>query len=153
MSTVYALMLDEARRGLDRQLDDFGRLRDRMVALIGVGGTLVSILGGVAVREDSPVTAWTWGALGSFVLLAALTIYVLWPRTSHANHDPIAIEKATEAANGDSDAVVRHVALQTGEQYDRNRAAYTRLVGAFCLGTLVFVAEILCLIVDLRGRA
>ena len=148
----YALALDEARRALDRQAADLSSLRDRTTSLLGIGGTLASILGGLAIRDGAALHGWTYLAVGAFCALAVVSVLVLWPRRVSFAHDPARLIDAANVRDATNDDVVEHLARQMGHQYDGNSSTLDRLVVAFCFAVALFVIEVLALLVDLRGR-
>jgi len=101
----YVLALEEARRGLDRQAADLASLRDRVTTLLGIGGTLVTILGGLAIRNGADLRTWTWIAIAAFCGLALASVVGLWPREVTFSHDPEAIVAAADTEGATTDDV------------------------------------------------
>lgn len=152
MTGKYVLALDEARRGLDRQATDLANLRTRTTSLLGIGGTLVSVLGGLAIREGGDLRCTTYAAILSFVGLALLSVWVLAPRKVTFTHDPQAIVDAIDVPDADADDAVAHLATQMGTQYDENKKVLDRLAQLYTAAASIFVIEVVTLLLDLRGR-
>ncbi|MFJ9390258.1 hypothetical protein ACIRON_15640 [Nocardioides sp. NPDC101246] len=152
MTGKYALALEEARRGLDRQATDFANLRTRTTSLLGIGGTLVSVLGGLAIRSGGELRCTTYAAILSFVALALLSVWVLAPRKVTFTHDPKAIITAIDVPDAEEDDAVAHLAEQMGTQYDDNKKVLDRLAQLYTIAASVFVIEVFTLLLDLRGR-
>ena len=148
----YELALEEARRGLDRQAGDLSNLRDRTTVLLGVGGTLASILGGLAIRDGAKLHVWTYIAIGAFCCLAVVAVYVLWPRSVTFTHDPRLLIQAADVSGAKGDDIARHLADQMGDQYDSNKGVLDRIVAAFPVAAAIFGVEVVALLLDLRGR-
>lgn len=152
VAAKYDLALDEGRRGLDRQSADLSGLRDRTTTLLGVGGTLATVLGGLAIRDGAELHVWTYLSVGAFSALAAVSVFVLWPRPVSFTHDPAQLIAAADVPNATTDHLTEHLAEQMGRQYDKNKKVLDRLVSAFSVAAALFGVEAVALLLDLRGR-
>ena len=120
--------------------------------MLGIGGTLVSVLGGLAIRDGADLSAWTWCSIGTFCALATVSVFILWPRKVSFSHDPAKLIEAAEVHEATTDHGVKHLATQMGVQYDTNKAMLDHLVALYCVAVGMFVAEVIALLLDLRGR-
>lgn len=152
MTGKFDLALEEGRRGLDRQAADLSSLRDRTTALLGVGGTLASVLGGLAIRDGAELHTTTYIAVSAFCLLAAVAVFVLWPRRVTFSHDPSQLVLAANVPHATTDDLTEHLAIQMGDQYQTNKVALDKVVGAFSIASAIFGVEVVALLLDLRGR-
>jgi hypothetical protein len=152
MAGKYDLALEEARRELSRQSADLASLRDRSVTLLGIGGTLVSILGGLAIRDGGDLGTFTVVAVGAFCALSAITVIVLWPRKVEFGQDPSRIIEAADVPGATTDDLVKHLAEQMNTQYGTNKPKVDDLVWWYCGAVVLFVVEVVALLLDLRGR-
>lgn len=74
---AFHLMLEEARRSIDRQSERVQHARERAVSLVGFGSLVAAALGLV----DADRLGWTGGvAVVAFVCVAGSALYVLYPR-------------------------------------------------------------------------
>ena len=147
----YELALDEARRALDKQASDLMSLRERSSGLVGIGGLAAAFLGGLAIRNEEPLSAWTVAGAASFATLLVIAVVALWPRqfvfTQHAD------QLVTWADEGDDPADMdRNLALHMTNHFDANATRLDRLTRLYTAGLVILVLEISFLFVDLRGR-
>ncbi|GAA4760215.1 hypothetical protein GCM10023350_53070 [Nocardioides endophyticus] len=152
MAGKYDLALEEARRELSRQSADLSSLRDRSVTLLGIGGTLASILGGLAIRDGREISPFTVAAVGAFCALSTVTVVVLWPRKVEFGQNPSMIIKAADVPGATTDDLVKHLAEQMNAQYGINKPKVDDLVWWYCGAVVLFVVEVVALLLDLRGR-
>ncbi|MEV5002833.1 hypothetical protein [Nocardioides sp. LML1-1-1.1] len=148
----YDLALEEARRELERQSSDIASLRDRAVTLLTIGGTLATILGGLATRGGAEVRPFTYAGVGLFCALAVVAVVVMTPRKVHFGQDPAKIIEAADVQGSSSDSLVRHMAEQMNEQYETNKPKVDQLTYWYTGAVVLFAAEVVALLLDLRGR-
>jgi hypothetical protein len=148
----YSLALEEARRGFDQLAAEVSDVRNRAVATLGMGGLSASFLGGLTLRNDAPITGWTWFAIAAFVALAVSCAGVLWRRRFHVSQHPriiVAWAEQHEATRADME---RDLALWLGKKYDDNRRSVDRIGRLLTIATGAFLIEISALLIDLVGR-
>jgi hypothetical protein len=152
-SDRYTLALDEARRALDRQADDVAGLRQRTTGLVSVGGLAAAFIGGLAVRDNAPLSVWTAVGVLAFAALLAVAVFALWPRkfvfTQHSDQVVGWVDNDGSATAGD---IARDLALHLTIQYGRNAPKVDRLTDFYTVGLALLVVEIVAMLLDLRGR-
>ena len=74
----YELAYQEGVRALSEQQAVIDGFRTRAGLLMSGAAIATSFLGGAAL--DKWTTVWTWLAVGSFILLGACVLAILWPR-------------------------------------------------------------------------
>src|SRR5437868_2769117 len=74
---AFQLMLDEARRSIDRQSDRVQTVRDRSVGLVGFGSVVAAGLG-LTAHQGLGVAGGV--AVVAFMIVALAALYVLVPR-------------------------------------------------------------------------
>jgi hypothetical protein len=77
--STYALAYEEALRGVVQQQAVLTDVRGRAATMLGVASISTSFLGGLALRDQKPI-GWSWLAIGAFVAVGLLTIWILLPR-------------------------------------------------------------------------
>lgn len=77
-AVAYAIVFDEARRGLENQSGALDELRGRSGTLLAAASVAVSFLGGIAL-EDGSVTGWGVAAVVTFSLVVGAVFSILWP--------------------------------------------------------------------------
>lgn len=148
----YTLALEEARRGFDQLAGEVSDVRNRSVALLGMGGLAASFLGGLTLRNGAPVTPWTWVAVAAFVVLAVLCAAVLWRRRFHVSQDPAVLVQWAEHHGASPTDMERDLALWLGKKYDENRVSVDRLGRLLSVASIAFLVEIAALIIALVRR-
>ena len=74
----FDLMLDEARRALDGQVEIIGQTRGRATGLVGFGSLLAAALG--FSTDASSISGWQWAGVIAFGVALAAALFVLSPR-------------------------------------------------------------------------
>lgn len=77
----FVLMLDEARRSLDGQVEIMSQTRGRAIGLVGFGSLLATALGLSA--DPGNVTGWQWAGIAAFGVAVGAALFVLSPRQFH----------------------------------------------------------------------
>lgn len=145
------LVLDEARRSIDQQKKDLEGLRSRATATIGFSAIAVSVVGGLSVRGAGSLTAWTWAAFACLVVVAALSVYVLLPRTLTLVMD-VKVMDGWIGKGDDIDQMMRSTSLGYDAEYAKNDVLLLRMHRAYAASILVVLVEVTFLFVDLAGR-
>lgn len=121
-------MLDEARRGLDRQETDLDGLRTRTTAVVSVAAVVFSLLGEHRIDRLDP---WGWGALISFIVSIALAVYVLWPRRMAFGVKVAQWMERIDREKGDPQVAAWMVAKALGGMQVRNKEPIRNRVKAY----------------------
>jgi hypothetical protein len=77
--STYGLAYEEALRGVVQQQAVLTDIRGRAATMLGAAAVSTSFLGGIALQDQRP-TGWSWVAVGAFVAVGLLTIWILLPR-------------------------------------------------------------------------
>lgn len=145
------LVLDEAQRGIDQQKKDLEGLRGRAGATIGYSAVVISVIGGIVLRDSARMSALTWIGLGLFVITAALSVFVLAPKTLTLKLDPEWMDERIE--HGDSiSTMMRSASHGLVRAHATNERTFTWMHRAYLLSVLTLLAEACVLIVDLSRR-
>ncbi|MGH3484338.1 MAG: hypothetical protein ACRDPQ_14020 [Nocardioidaceae bacterium] len=147
----YSLALDEARRSLDHQSGELASIRGRAISLASIGSLAAAFVGALASRDDAPVTALTWLGVAAYVLLIGISAAILapWRLFTFAQRANV-IERW--ASNGHQVAQMeRSVAFYMDRQYHRNSKRLDLFAALYLLGLVFLFAEILFLLLELRG--
>jgi hypothetical protein len=148
----YTVALDEARRGFDQLAGEVSDVRNRSVSVLGMGGLAASFLGGLTLRDNATVTAWTWVAIVGFVVMAVFCATVLWRRRFHVSQDPVVLVQWTEHHGASRSEMERDLALWLGKKYDENRVSVDRMGRLVSFASIAFLIEIAAFIIDLLRR-
>jgi hypothetical protein len=142
--------LDEARRALDRQNDDLGKLRDRSMTLLGAGGVAAGLIVGFRPDERGS-TVWAGLAVAAFVTTAVVTVGIAWPKRFTFVQSPAKILAYAEQHRPTKDALARRLAEAIEGQYDKNEERLVVLTKTYAVAIAAFVLEIAFLLADLKG--
>jgi len=127
-------------------------LRSRAGQLIAGAAITTSFFGGQALRNH--VHTFAWIAIVCFVALSLAVLAVLWPRRdwefvlSPAQFIKIYVEPNTEEPL-ELPLVHRDLALHMGRSADLNRRQLRWVTGAFRIGAILLVAEVITWIIAL----
>jgi hypothetical protein len=148
----FDLALDEARRALDQQVNDVARIRDRTTNLVMVGGLAAAFIGGLAIRDDAPLTVLTVLGAVAFTTLLAVAVAVLLPRrfvfTQHAQ----VLVSWAEKPDATAERMERSLALHMDGHYRGNARRLNRMTVLYGIGLTLLLVEVVLLLFDLRGR-
>ena len=145
-----AVALEEARRSIDRQHEDFGTLRDRSMTVLGAGGVVAGLIVGFR-PEDARLTGWSWLALGAFVATSAIAVVIALPKRLTFVESSATILQYADEHNPTQDALARRLAQAIEAQYDGNEGVLIGLTYAYAVAIATFVLEIAFLLIDLKG--
>lgn len=153
---AYELAYEEARRALDEQERAVVELRSRAGQLIAAAAITTSFFGGQALHGR--IHAFGWAAIRCFVGLSLSVLAILWPRRDweFVLSPAQFIGTYVEPEEGDPlglPAVHRDLALHMGHSADLNRAQFGWLTGAFRLGAILLVAEVVAWVVALVNQS
>lgn len=140
----------EGRRALDQQQADLNALRDRAGNLFQFGALAAAFIGGLALRRNANVSAWTSAGAVAFSVLACLLVYVLRPRNfTFSNDATIMLGPEWDLDPGE---VAEHLARYLMQHKRENSAVISRMMKAYTVGMVVLLAEIACLLIDVLER-
>ena len=153
----YALAFEEAKRALDDQEGVLNELHTRGATLIAAAALVTSFFGGQVLRGGH-VPTFGWIALAFFVVLAGAVLVVLWPRRdwefeiSPADLIGTYLEPMSGSATPIPE-VHRDLALHMGNAAAANRRVMKIMFGAFRVGTIALVLEVLAWVILLARGA
>lgn len=151
----YTLALEEARRNFDSQAGQLADLRNRALALVGVGGLAASFIAGLSAAQPEAaqpgaaqpdgLSLWYIGALGAFLLIVAISMSIWWPRKLMTSQDPAILVEWAEMPAIDEQLMNRDMALHLDDQYEANKKIIDEMVNGFCVAIGLLFIEIVCL--------
>lgn len=141
---AYQLMLEEARRSVDRQSERLDVARARAVGLVGFGSVVAAAFGLVGEGSRSISGAL---ALAAFVIVALSSLYVLRPREFHFEMSAhLMSEWLQDPAIEDLRGVYWAATAQHDDNHRKNQAKIVRLQRAITVGVLALAVETLALV-------
>jgi hypothetical protein len=152
---TYELAFSEAGRGLDGQERAVNELRSRAGVLVDAAAIATSFFDGQVIRPGHDQPTLVWVAIGAFGIIALTVLAVLWPRHDwqfSANANTL-ISEYVEPETLPLPLVHRDLALHRAESYRRNADQLRWLFGAFRLGLLMVVVEVVAWVVALSERS
>lgn len=149
---AYVVALDEGRRAIDQQREDFKTVRDRAVGLLTVGGVAAGFLGGLAQRDNAPLGYWTLVAAFAFGVLVVVAVRTLVQKEVTFPQEPKQIISWIERQGYDTATVRRTAAYYHGVNYEANSKVLTAMIRDYQIGIAFLVIEFVALMLDLRGR-
>jgi hypothetical protein len=128
-------------------------VRDRVSAVMTMGGLLVTVVSRLAGSNVNDLDTWTLVAGLAFAGLAVLTAYLLWPRfLDSGSHDPLRLIEQAEDPEWDDEAMEKQLILRMAAQYNGNLAPLRRMTRLYAVGLTLFVVEVVALVFDVRQR-
>jgi hypothetical protein len=142
--STYALAYEEALRGVVQQQAVLTDVRGRAATMLGVASISTSFLGGLALRDQRPI-GWSWLAIGAFVAVGLLTIWILLPRRGWTFRmsarslikDYIEVERPADLPE-----MYRDLALHLENHFEGNQKRLDRLFWLLRSASVLLVAEI-----------
>src|SRR5215204_4097055 len=122
------LILGEARRSLDGQVELISQLRSRAASLVGFASLVTTALGFTA--RSGATDAWAWVGLAFFFTVLALALFVIGPRTFRCALRPSEIEGWLELRAASPQDPVLLAATRHEANYDFNMAKIVRMQAA-----------------------
>jgi hypothetical protein len=150
-ASAYTVALEEARRTIDAQKDDLKSLRDRATGLLAVAGLAATLIGGLPERGGG-LGGWAYAGIGAFVLLAFVALVMTYPYTLVFSQDAQLIITWVEQYGASNDEVSRDLALHLMTHFWKNRRALHWVRRSYQVAVALLMAEIVMLVIDLRGR-
>ncbi len=136
-SAVFVLMLEEARRAIDAQVNSLDSLRARAGALVGYAGAIAALSFTVADSRNWAL----WAALIASGIVAIFAAMVLAPLRIDSDVNPNKIAGYMGTAAG-VDHIRDTVALALWEGYEKNRHTLAELHTLYFLGLCAFLTEV-----------
>ena len=144
VSPVSELMLAEARRALDSQVNALEGVRSRSNQLLGFAATAAALFTGLSAHRD-----WaTWLGLAFLGAVAVLVIAILKPTKVHFDFRPKDIENGHKQFSESADHTIRSMAMSYSGNYERNELILDELHSLFFLALCAFGSEMAFLAVS-----
>ena len=141
----FELMLGEARRSIDRQSERVQTVRERAVGLVGFGSLVAAGLGFSI--DDGRLGAAGWIGAGAFVLVAAASLWILYPREFKFELSARQIQTWMEDPKTRGvQHMIASLAIRHDEHHAYNHAKLRRLQAAIALGVLALSVETIALV-------
>jgi hypothetical protein len=150
----YALAYQEGVRALSEQQAVVDSFRTRAGLLLSGAAIATSFLGQAAL--DRGTTAFTWIAIGLFVVLGAAVLAILWPRDDweYAVRPELVIESYVEHEEPLAlPEIHRDLALHMDASYLKNRGQLLTLTNLFRAASVLLTLEVVAWVVDLAWQA
>lgn len=143
--------MEEGRRALDVQRDDFKSVRDRSIAVLGIASVSASIVGGFGASGDHrPLSGWLLGAGVCLGLVVVLCLGVAWPRTMvFSQNAKMIVGWSDSGEDVDEPVVQRQLALYMQEQYDDNERKLVWMYFGFRIEIALLIGQLVLLGIDL----
>jgi hypothetical protein len=147
--SLQGMALEEANRALDAQRAGLDVLRTRSGTILTGGSLVFSLFTGQALGKHH-LDVWIWLALGSFVILAAATIAVIWPQNFTFRCDVIGLINEIDQSKGvgksqDLSGAQRDWAHWGAMNYVSNQERFDLLVKVFTVSLVALSAEVIFL--------
>lgn len=150
----YALAYEEGVRALSEQQAVVDSFRTRAGLLLSGAAIATSFLGQAAL--DRGTTAFTWSAIGLFVVLGGAVLAILWPRDDweYAIRPERIIANYVEHSQPLPLSLIhRDVALHMDRSYLKNRGQLLVLTRLFRAASILLTLEVVTWVVDLAWQA
>jgi hypothetical protein len=157
---VKALGYDEAVRNITDQEGVLEALRGRGTGLLSAAALVTSFLGGLTLVAPgftqtgafraAKIGFWGWAAIGSFCLVGATTIAILWPWKWTFTMNPVQFVDEAEAEQLEVDELKGQLATFHWSHWLSNQTKLDRLYVIFRVGVIALVAETVFWILDIR---
>ena len=152
--STYGLAYEEALRGVVQQQAVLTDIRGRAATMLGAAAVSTSFLGGIALQDQKP-TGWSWVAVGAFVAVGLLTIWILLPRRGWTFRMS-ARKLIREYVEGDKPAdlpeMYRDLALHLENHFEANQKRLGQLFLRLRVASGILVGEIVLWLFVLAGR-
>lgn len=153
--TVAGLAYGEARSAISSQVSTLDGLRARAGTLLAAASLVTSFLGGQVLAKPAlehglivrgQVGTEGWIAIAFFILLAVMTLAILWPYQWRFDMGATAILGGTDFNETEAELAKYHE-----QNYDSNKERLDRLFWCFRWACVFLAAETIAWIVDLGG--
>jgi hypothetical protein len=151
VSERHALVLEEARRGIEHQQKDVNAIRDRAGHLLQFAALAAGFIGALSLRPGAELTEWTHRAVWAFVVLTVLLLWVLLPRKFTFTNDPLVLldEEGWDLEPND---LAEQMARALAKHADRNQKKINWMMYGYIAAIVALLAEVYFLLMDLMGR-
>lgn len=140
---AYQLMLEEARRSIDRQSARIEVARGRAIGLVGLGSVVGAALG---LANGTDRTVGGAFALTAFLVVVSCALYVLRPRAfAFELRAHYMLEWLEDPAIEDLRGVYWATAAQHDDNHDKNQVKINRYQRALAIGVAALAVETLAL--------
>ena len=139
------MMLDEARRSIDRQMLSVREARQRVGNLLGYAAVIAAALG-FTVKGEIGVMGWV--AVGGFLTVSCAALVVLYPREFRQDLDVGRIREWFAAPDG-VDHLLASAAAAHGANYNHNRRRVRWIHRGISVAVVGLVVETLALVAKL----
>lgn len=139
----YKVAYDEAVRALSEQQGGVESLRSRAGLLLSVAAITTSFLGAQAVRVG-PQSVFAWLALLAFLVMASISLAILWPRNWDVTANPREVLEALIEVEGPASVAELHrdLSLHMHASYQENRQGLEQLALLFELAGASIAVEV-----------
>lgn len=161
VSSVEQVFYEESVRSLEGQSTSLDNLRGRAGTLLAVASLVTSFLGGQALagpllesgrQVSAPISGMSWIAIGAFVVLAALTLWMLLPRRGwRFGHSVQGLFDVADGLGATTAEAYRHLALQNDRNHDENQRRIGKLQLQFQVAVFALFIECVAWIIELTG--
>jgi hypothetical protein len=157
---LAAFAYEQATKTVTDQASALEELRSRAGTLLSTAALATSFLGGLtlvapAINEagvfrGARIGGWAWGAISAFLVVAGLTLTILWPYTWRFTIDPVAAVKSAEAEGMDLDELKWDLALYQQANWIDNDKKLAWLYRVYHVGIIALVLEITFWVLDIQ---
>jgi hypothetical protein len=151
--STYGLAYEEALRGVVQQQAVLTDVRGRAATMLGAASVSTSFLGGIALQQHRP-TGGSWIAIGAFVVVGLLTIWILLPRrgwTFRMSARKLIKEYIENDKPADLPEMYRDLALHLENHFEVNQHRLEQLFLRLRVASAVLVVEIVLWLFVLAG--
>lgn len=152
--STHGLAYEEALRGVVQQQTVLTDVRGRAATLLGVASISTSFLGGISLQDQKP-TGWSWLAVGAFVVVGLLTIWILLPRrgwTFRMSARKLIKDYVEADQPASLPEMYRDLALHLEHHFENNEKRLTHLFWRLRVASALLVGEIVVWLFVLAGR-
>ncbi|WP_148575648.1 hypothetical protein [Nocardioides caldifontis] len=145
----FELMLEEARRSIDRQSERVHNVRDRAIGLVGFGSIVAASFGFVG---DRALDTTGYVAALAFVLVAGAALFVLFPRKFHFELSATRIDAWFDDRHTQRlgpDHMLYSTAMSHQANHTYNYAKLARMQTSIAIGVAALAVESLALLARL----
>lgn len=140
-----ALIYEESTRALDRQQAVVESLRTRAGVLIAAASVATTFLGRRAVDSNAAWTCLDWYAVGCFVGVAVLSLFILAPRRGwfYTHNIDLLCERYDHHQEWSTlGGMHRRLADANQSNWEDNKTKLSQMQVAFVIASLLLVAEV-----------
>ena len=151
---VASLVFGEGVRSLQNQVTALDGLRSRTGLLLSAASLVTSFFSGIALGDPRQLDGWGWIATAFFVLVAVISIALLWPRYrwSFTSNPKDLVQDYLDDPDVSVVRAQRNLAIHMGNAYADNDKKLKRMYTGFALACGALVFEVLAWIADIVRR-